>query len=59
MVDAFFSPEHVESIKPLIQSTVDKVLNRMIERGCDKPVDLVESLSLLIPSIVSNPLHLF
>ena len=57
-MNGFFTPEHVQSMKPMIQSTVDKVLNQMIEKGCDKPVDLVENFSLPIPSIVSNLLRL-
>lgn len=56
MVAAFFTPEYVESIKPFIQSTVDKYLNDMIAEGCDKPVDLVEKFSLPIPSTVSHTL---
>ncbi|KAJ5773741.1 cytochrome P450 55A2 [Penicillium paradoxum] len=52
MVSAFFTPECVDSIRPFIQSTVENVLNDMIVKGCEKPVDLVESLSLPIPSIV-------
>ena len=43
-------------MKPFIQSTVDNVLNDMIAKGCDEPVDLVERFSLPIPSIVNYPL---
>lgn len=60
MVSEFFTPEYTESLKPFIQSTVDNFLNDMIEKGCDKPVDLVERFSLPIPSIVRSrfrPLH--
>lgn len=57
-MSAYFTPEYVESIKPFIQETVDKVLNRMIEKGCDQPMDLVESFSLPVPSIVgSTPVY--
>lgn len=59
MVSAYFTPEYVESITPFIQSTVDKILNRMIEKGCEQPVDLVENFSLPIPSIVSALLPYF
>lgn len=41
-------------MKPFIQSTVDNVLNRMIEKGCNEPVDLVENFSLPVPSIVRS-----
>lgn len=54
---AFFTPEFTDSLRPSIQSTVDKVLSDMIKKGCDKPVDLVESFSLPIPSTVRKPLH--
>jgi nitric oxide reductase len=56
MVSAFFTPEYIDSMKPFIQSTVDNVLNDMIAKGCDEPVDLVERFSLPIPSIVNYPL---
>ncbi|KAL5360530.1 cytochrome P450 55A2 [Aspergillus floccosus] len=52
MVSAFFTPEYIDSMKPFIQSTVDNVLNDMIAKGCDEPVDLVEKFSLPIPSII-------
>ncbi|GES63841.1 cytochrome P450 55A3 [Aspergillus terreus] len=52
MVSAFFTPEYIDSMKPFIQSTVDNVLNDMIAKGCDQPVDLVERFSLPIPSII-------
>ena len=56
---AFFTPEFTDSLRPSIQSTVDKFLNGMIEKGCDKPVDLVESFSLPIPSTVRKRLPVF
>lgn len=56
-MSAFFTPEFTESLKPSIQATVDKVLNAMIEKGCEKPVDLVENFSLPIPSTVRQPLY--
>lgn len=55
MVSAFFTPEFTESLKPSIQATVDKVLNAMIEKGCDKPVNFIENFSLPIPSTVRKP----
>ncbi|KAI1980386.1 hypothetical protein LOZ51_002127 [Ophidiomyces ophidiicola] len=50
MVTSFFTPEHIESMKPQIQRTVDHYLEEMIRKGCEKPVDLVEQFSLPIPS---------
>jgi nitric oxide reductase len=59
MVSAFFTPEYTDSIKSFIQSTVDNILSDMIEKGCDKPVDLVERFSLPIPSVVRYPLTVY
>jgi hypothetical protein len=53
MVASFFTPEHINSMRPQIQNTVDFFLKEMIKAGCEKPVDLVEKFSLLIPSRVS------
>lgn len=58
-MSAFFTPEFTESLKPSIQATVDKVLNAMIEKGCDKPVNFIENFSLPIPSTVRKPLLFF
>lgn len=52
MVESFFTPEHVESIKPYIQKTIDDLLDDMIAKGCDEPVDLVEKFALPVPSYV-------
>lgn len=54
MVESFFSHQHVQSQRPYIQKTVDKLLDAMIAKGCEKPVDLVESFALPVPSYVSN-----
>ncbi|KAL2829348.1 cytochrome P450 55A2 [Aspergillus pseudoustus] len=52
MVAKFFTQEHVDSLKPLINETINSVLEKMIANGGDKPIDLVEHFSLPIPSLV-------
>jgi cytochrome P450 len=52
MVASFFTPEHVESIRPFIRSTVDETLQSLAAKGGKQPVDLVENFSLPIPSTV-------
>ncbi|KAL2353328.1 cytochrome P450 55A1 [Cryomyces antarcticus] len=52
MVEPFFSREHIDSMRPHIQSTVDSLLDAMIKAGGEKPVDLVEKFSLLVPSYI-------
>jgi cytochrome P450 len=52
MVASFFTPEHVESIRPFIGSTVDETLQSLAAKGGKQPVDLVENFSLPIPSTV-------
>jgi len=52
MVEPIFTKEHVESLKPYIQSTTNQLLDAMIKGGCAKPVDLVEKFALPLPSYV-------
>jgi nitric oxide reductase len=54
MVAKFFAQEHISSLKPLINETINAVLEKMIAKGGDKPIDLVEHFSLPIPSLVSS-----
>lgn len=63
MVTSFFTPEHVEKMKPFIKSTVDETLQSLAAKGGKQPVDLVETFSLPIPSTVgldapSGPLQI-
>ncbi|KAK3997870.1 putative cytochrome P450 B-class [Cladorrhinum sp. PSN332] len=51
MVESVFTEEHVDSLKPYIQKTVDDLLDKMKEEGCSSgPVDLVEEFALPVPS---------
>ncbi|KAK7428056.1 hypothetical protein QQZ08_005488 [Neonectria magnoliae] len=52
MVEPLFVKDHVETLKPYIQKTVDDLLSEMIQNGCDKPIDLVEKFALPVPSYV-------
>ena len=52
MVSSLFNRKAVSKLTPHIQSTVDKLLDRMIAEGCDKPVDLVEKFALPVPSYI-------
>jgi nitric oxide reductase len=54
MVAKFFTQEHINSLKPLINETINSVLEKMIATGGDKPIDLVEHFSLPIPSLVES-----
>jgi len=54
MVEPLFTREHVETMRPHIQQTVDSLLDAMIEEGCEKPVDLVEKFALPVPSYVRS-----
>lgn len=45
MVEAFFSPKKVESMRPQIQKTVDQLLDAMMKKGGSNPIDLVENFS--------------
>ena len=54
MVEPLFVKEHVQTLRPYIQKTVDDLLDAMIAKGCEKPVDLVDKFALPVPSYVSN-----
>ena len=53
MLDPAFTPEAVEDLRPMMQKTVDKVLERMIEQGCSEPVDLIEHFATPVPTQIS------
>ncbi|KAL0936800.1 cytochrome p450 55a3 [Colletotrichum truncatum] len=52
MVEPLFITEHVETMKPYIQKTIDQLLDQMIQKGCDEPVDLIENFALPVPSYI-------
>lgn len=53
MVEPVFGKEHVRTLHPYIQRTVDDMLDNMLAKGCSKPVDLIEKFALPVPSYVS------
>lgn len=54
MLEPSFTPEAVDKMRPMIQKTVDAVLDRMIKGGCENPVDLVEELATPVPTQVGH-----
>lgn len=54
MVVRFFSEEYIENLKPYVQKTVQDLLTTVEAKGCDEPVDLIESFALPVPSYVSH-----
>jgi fungal nitric oxide reductase len=54
MVEPLFVKEHIQTMKPYIQKTVDDLLDAMVAKGCKTPVDLVDKFALPVPSYVSN-----
>ena len=54
MVEPLFVKQHVQTMNPYIQKTVDDLLDAMIAKGCKTPIDLVENFALPVPSYVSN-----
>lgn len=59
MVESFFAADHVETMKPYIQKTIDQLLDQMFARGCKEPVDLIENFALPVPSYVSANFQLW
>jgi fungal nitric oxide reductase len=54
MVESVFTHEHVDSLKPYIQKTVDDLLDKMKKKKGSQsgPVDLIEEFALPVPSYV-------
>ncbi|KAL2024872.1 hypothetical protein VTK56DRAFT_3571 [Thermocarpiscus australiensis] len=53
MVESWFTPDHVKSMQPYIEKTVNDLLDRMKAKGCaEGPVDLVEEFALPVPSYI-------
>lgn len=52
MVESFINGTALERMRPHIQRTVDSLLSKMIEDGCEEPVDLVEKFALPVPSYI-------
>lgn len=52
MIEAIFSREAIDRMRPGIQNTVDTLLDDMTKDGCKNPVDVVEKLALPVASYV-------
>ncbi|KAF2737470.1 cytochrome P450 55A3 [Polyplosphaeria fusca] len=52
MVEPLFTTEAVDKLRPHIQSTVDHLLDAMIDGGGERPVDLVGKFALPVPSYI-------
>jgi len=52
MVEPIFTKENVEKMRPHIQKTVDNLLDAMLKKGGENPVDLVEKFALPVPSYI-------
>lgn len=50
MLDDAFTKEAVEKMRPMMQSTIDAILDKMVKRGGDKPVDLIEEFATPVPT---------
>jgi len=52
MVEPLFTREHVETMRPYIQKTVDSLLESITAEGCERPVDLTDKFALPVPSYI-------
>jgi fungal nitric oxide reductase len=53
MVEPFFVADHIKTLQPYIQKTVDDLLDELVDIGCaNGPVDLVEKFALPVPSYI-------
>ena len=49
MFESFFTPEAVEKLLPMMQKTIGTLLDNMVEKGCQEPVDFIRSFAESIP----------
>lgn len=49
MFEAFFTPEAVDKLRPMMQKTIDSLLDTIIQKGCYEPVDLIRNFAESIP----------
>ena len=52
MLEDAFTAEAVAKMRPMMQQRVDSILDKMIEEGCEKPVDFVEKFATPVPTQV-------
>ena len=57
MVEPIFTKARVDAMRPHIQTTVDDLLDTMLKRGGEEPVDLVGNFALPVPSYVRDFSH--
>ena len=54
MFEQFFTLDAVDKLRPMMQKTVDALLNEMIQKGCHEPVDFIRKFAEPIPIKVSS-----
>jgi nitric oxide reductase len=52
MVEPLFTWDAVERLRPHIEQTVTNLLDKMVQEGCETPVDFVEKFALPLPTHV-------
>lgn len=53
MIDSLFTRQRIDSMRPHIQETVDSLLDAIIKKGSEEPIDFVSNFALPVPSYVS------
>lgn len=54
MVESIFTKQHIDSMRPQIQETVNSLLDKVIAEGGSEPFDFVEKFALPVPSYVRS-----
>ncbi|KAL9598745.1 MAG: hypothetical protein Q9219_004303 [cf. Caloplaca sp. 3 TL-2023] len=49
MFESFFTPKAVQQLQPTMQETVDTILDKMVQDGCQEPVDFIHKFAEPIP----------
>lgn len=53
MIESLFTREKIDSMRPHIQETIESLLEAVIKKGSEKPIDFVKEFALPVPSYVS------
>lgn len=54
MIESLFTRQKIDSMRPHIQKTIESLLDAVIKRGSEKPIEFVKEFALPVPSYVSR-----
>lgn len=52
MLQSTFDPDNVEKLRPMMQDTVDAILDKLLKKGGSTPIDFIEEFATPVPTQV-------